>query len=162
MTLGARLRSHVATIIAAILRVRPLMRAPILIYRAGCGALFGSRMLMLEHIGRTSGIRRNVVLEVIDRPAPDRFLVASGFGDKAQWFRNIRADPRVRVYHRGRPPRAATARVLTPQEASRSLADYAERHPRSWEHFKPVLERTLGRPIDETAPSLPIVDLRLD
>lgn len=161
MSVGTWLSSRLAETAARILHIRPLMRAPVWIYRGGAGALFGSRLLMLEHTGRTSGISRNVVLEVIGQPAADRYLVASGFGEKAQWFQNIRADPRVRVYSRGAPPRAARARVLTPQEAGRALSDYAERHPRAWDRFKPVLERTLGHPIDESNPRLPIVELRL-
>jgi hypothetical protein len=34
------------------------MRAPIWIYRAGAGGLFGSRILMIGHIGRKSGAPR--------------------------------------------------------------------------------------------------------
>jgi deazaflavin-dependent oxidoreductase (nitroreductase family) len=74
------------------------MRAPIWIYRARAGALFGSRVLMLEHVGRKSGARRYAVLEVVDHPSPEVYVIASGFGRKAQWFLNIEADPRVRVY----------------------------------------------------------------
>jgi deazaflavin-dependent oxidoreductase (nitroreductase family) len=37
-------------------------------------------------------------LEVVDHPSPEVYVIASGFGRKAQWFRNIEADPRVRVY----------------------------------------------------------------
>ncbi len=147
---------------ARILRSRPLMRAPVWIYRAGGGALFGSRLLMLEHIGRKSGIRRNVVLEVVGHPTPERYLVASGFGDQAQWFRNIEANPRVRVYAGSRSPSPATARVLPRADADRALGDYARRHPRAWNRFKPVLERTLGSPIAETDSALPIVEIRLD
>ncbi|MET8156751.1 hypothetical protein ABZT47_10295 [Sphaerisporangium sp. NPDC005289] len=40
---------------ARVLRTRRLVRAPIWLYRAGLGILFGSRLLMLEHIGRTTG-----------------------------------------------------------------------------------------------------------
>jgi deazaflavin-dependent oxidoreductase (nitroreductase family) len=117
---------------------------------------------MLEHVGRKSGIRRNVVLEVIGRPTPDSYLVASGFGEKAQWFRNIKANPRVRVYAGSRTASPATARVLTQQEADRALSDYVRRHPQAWNQLKPVLERTLGSSITETDTSLPIVELRLD
>jgi deazaflavin-dependent oxidoreductase (nitroreductase family) len=162
MTVDTWLRAQIATVAAGVLQVRPLMRAPVWIYRAGAGALLGPRLLMLEHTGRRSGLRRNVVLEVIGHPTPERYLVASGFGEKAQWFLNIQAHPEVRVYHRGRPPAAATARVLTPPEAGQILRGYAERHPRAWNRFKPVLERTLGRPIDESHTTLPIVELRLD
>jgi deazaflavin-dependent oxidoreductase (nitroreductase family) len=153
--------SRLAAVGARILRARPLMRAPIWIYKAHAGAVFGSRLLMLEHIGRKSAARRYVVLEVVDHPTPDSYLVASGFGAKAQWFRNIKANPRVRVYTRSHAPVPATARMLSPQEADRALGAYINAHPQAWERFRPVLERTLGSPIAETDTPLPIVELRL-
>jgi deazaflavin-dependent oxidoreductase (nitroreductase family) len=138
------------------------MRAPIWIYKARAGALFGARILMLEHVGRKSGAPRYAVLEVVDRPAPDAYVVASGFGRKAQWFRNIQANPRVRVYAGSQAPRRATARVLDRQQADRTLAAYRGRHPRAWERFRPVLEETLGERITDTNTPLPMVELRLD
>lgn len=146
---------------ARLLRSRPLMRAPTWIYRARAGALFGSRILMLEHVGRKSGAPRYAVLEVVDHPTPDSYVVASGFGRKAQWFRNIRANPGVRVYVGSRAPRPATARVLDRQEVDRTLASYRGRHPRAWERFRPVLEETLGERITDTDSPLPMVELRL-
>lgn len=145
-----------------LLRSRRLMRAPTWIYKARAGALFGSRILMLEHIGRSSGARRYAVLEVVDHPAPDRYIVASGFGRKAQWFRNVRANPRVRVYVGSHRPRRATARVLDQRETDSALVTYRSRRPRTWERFRPVLEQTLGEPITDTGSPLPMVELRLD
>jgi deazaflavin-dependent oxidoreductase (nitroreductase family) len=145
-----------------VLRSRPLVRAPIWIYRARAGALFGSRILMLEHLGRRSGARRYAVLEVVDHPTADTYVIASGFGRKAQWFRNIQAEPRVRVWAGSRPPTPASARVLGQREADRTLAAYRSRHRRTWEQFRPVLEETLGVPITDTDTPLPLVELRLD
>jgi len=159
---GSRSPSWFAALGARILRSRTLMRAPIWIYRARAGAIFGSRLLMLEHIGRKSGARRYVVLEVVDHPTHGSYVVASGFGEKAQWFRNISANPRVRVYAGSRAPTPATARIMVQHEADRALSAYADRHPRAWERFRPVLEHTLGSPITETDTPLPIVELRLD
>jgi deazaflavin-dependent oxidoreductase (nitroreductase family) len=153
--------SRLAAVGARILRARPLMRAPIWIYKARAGAVLGPRLLMLEHIGRRTGTRRYVVLEVVDHPTPDSYVVASGFGGKAQWFRNIKANPQVRVYTGSRAPVPATARIMIQQEADHALAAYANRHPRAWERFRPVLEQTLGSPITETDTPLPIVELRL-
>jgi deazaflavin-dependent oxidoreductase (nitroreductase family) len=161
MTSPARPPSRLAAVGARILRPRPLMRAPIWVFKARAGAVLGSRLLMLEHTGRTSGVRRYVVLEVVDHPTSDSYVVASGFGQKAQWFRNIKANPRVRVYAGSHAPMPATARIMTQQEADRALSAYASRHPRAWERFRPVLERTLGRPITETDTPLSIVELRL-
>jgi deazaflavin-dependent oxidoreductase (nitroreductase family) len=95
------------------------------------------------------------------RSTPASYVVASSFGEKAQWFRNIKADPRVRIYTGSRAPIPATARIVTQQEADRALGAYAKRHPRAWQRFKPVLERTLGSPITEADTPLPIVELRL-
>jgi hypothetical protein len=54
---------------ARLLRSRRLVRAPIWLYRIRAGGLLGTRMMMLEHIGRTSGERRYVVLEeTLGRP----------------------------------------------------------------------------------------------
>jgi deazaflavin-dependent oxidoreductase (nitroreductase family) len=147
---------------ARLLRSRTLMRAPIWIYRARLGFLFGSRLLMLEHIGRTTGLPRQVILEVVDHPTPDTYVVPSGFGDRAQWFRNVQANPRVRVHASGRAPTPATARVLGQQEADRALSAYRRRHPMAWANFKSVVEETLGSRIDDTNTELPIVELRLD
>jgi deazaflavin-dependent oxidoreductase (nitroreductase family) len=147
---------------ARLLRSRRLMRAPIWIYKARAGALLSSRLLMLEHIGRKSGARRDVVLEVVDHPTPETFIVASGFGSKAQWLRNIEANPRVRIYAGIRARADATARVLDQHEADSVLAAYRDRHPRAWAQFKPVLEETLGGPIHDTNTELPLVELRLD
>ena len=151
-----------ASLAGRLLRSRLLVRAPIWIYKARAGALFGSRLLLLEHIGRKSGTRRYAVLEVVDHPAPDIYVVASGFGRKAQWFRNIEANPRVRVYAGSQEPRTAAARVLTIPEADRTLAAYRTRHPRAWQRMRPVLEDTLGVPITDTDTPLPLVELRLD
>lgn len=146
---------------AGLLRVRWFVRAPIWLYRAGLGFVFGSRLLLLEHIGRTSGARRYVVLEVVDRPRPGRYVVASGFGGRAQWFRNVRANPHVRVSVAGHGPRPAAARLLEPAEAAATLRRYASAHPRAWAKLRPVLEETLGAEIGEDHTDLPLVALDL-
>jgi deazaflavin-dependent oxidoreductase (nitroreductase family) len=144
-----------------ILRSRILMRAPIKLYHARLGFVFGRRTLMLEHVGRRTGARRYVVLEVIDYAAPDVYTVVSGFGSRAQWFRNVTAQPQVRVSIGSRGPRAAVARVLTTVEADAALRSYAARHARAWNALKPALENALGATITEQGTPLPMVELRL-
>ncbi len=72
--------------------------------------------------------RARVVLEVVDRPRPGTYLVASGFGARAQWLRNVAVNPQVRVYARGHRPAPATARLLTSDETAAALAAYAAGH----------------------------------
>lgn len=161
-TTTSRASQTVASRAAALLRVRWFVRAPIWLYRARLGFLFGSRLLMLEDIGRTSGQRRYVVLEVTARPSPDSYIVASGFGARAQWFRNVRANPQVRVYLGSRRPVPAIARALTGEQSASALTSYANAHPRAWRTLKPVFEATLGAQIGEQTTTLPLVAFDLD
>ncbi len=159
--MGRTANESILTAIGArLLRSRRFVRAPVWIYKARAGALFGSRILMLEHTGRKSGSPRYAVLEVVDHPAAGVYVIASGFGRKAQWFLNIEANPRVRVYVGSHAPRRATARVLDQAETDRTLAAYRDRHPGTWDRFRPVLENTLGAPITDTGSPLPMVELR--
>ena len=146
---------------AELLRVRWLARAPIGLYWARLGFLLGPRLLMLEHLGRKSGTRRYVVLEVVARPRPGTYVVASGFGARAQWFRNVRANPHVRIYAGAHRPAPATARLLTHEETAAALAAYAAAHPRAWAALKPVFETTLGARISDQETSLPMIAFEL-
>jgi deazaflavin-dependent oxidoreductase (nitroreductase family) len=157
----SRLTRSMAARTAALLRVRWFVRAPIALYRARLGFVFGSRLLMLEHTGRNTGARRHVVLEVVSRPRPGNYVVVSGFGDRAQWFRNVRANPDVRIWISGGRPRPATARLLGADEAAAALAAYVDAHPRAWAALKPVFEATLATAIDDRHTSLPMIALAI-
>jgi deazaflavin-dependent oxidoreductase (nitroreductase family) len=141
--------------------VRWFVRAPIWLYRARLGFVFGSRLLMLEHTGRKSGLPRYVVLEVVDHPDANSYVVASGFGARAQWFRNVQAEPHVRVVIGGRRPAPATARLLPAEDSAVVLHAYARNHPRAWKKLKPVFESTLGAEIGEHGTGLPLVALHM-
>lgn len=142
---------------AKMLRTRWLVRAPIRLYRAGLGFLFGSRMLMLSHTGRRSGATRFVVLEVVDRPTPDQLIIVSGFGTDAQWYRNIQADPHVRVWIGTRRGLPAIATPMSSGESAAALARYAERHPVAWNRLRATIEEATRAPVD----SLPMVRVQL-
>jgi deazaflavin-dependent oxidoreductase (nitroreductase family) len=146
---------------ARLLRSTLLMRAPIWMYRARLGFMFGSRLLLLEHIGRRTGARRLVVLEVVGHPASDTYVVASGFGSRSQWYRNVTAHPRVRVSVAHRRAVPAEARVLEPSQAVTALQEYVDRHRRAWLALKPVLENTLGAQIGDDGAGLPLMELEL-
>lgn len=113
-------------------RSRFLMRAPIGMYRAGLGFLFGTRLIMLEHVGRSSGATRFVVLEVVSRPTPTTVVVASAVGPRAQWFQNLAVEPNCHVSTGWRRRISATATILDAESAGRFLAEYQLRHPAFW------------------------------
>ncbi|GAB3209462.1 deazaflavin-dependent oxidoreductase, nitroreductase family [Marinactinospora thermotolerans DSM 45154] len=126
---------------------RALFRAPILLYRVGLGRLLGRRLVLVTHIGRVSGRPRRVVLEVVGRePETGGLLVASGYGARSQWLRNITREPRIRfqVGHRVHEGRAVP---LSPEESGRRLAEYARARPRT----AAALMRAIGHEVDGTA-----------
>ena len=161
-SLVEQLHDQLARAGARLLRLPLLMRAPIWMYRVRLGFVFGSRLLLLEHIGRRTGARRLVVLEVVGHPAPDTYVVVSGFGSRSQWYRNVAAHPRVRVSVAHRSAVPADARVLEPVQAETVLQAYLDRHPRAWSALKPVLENTLGTPIGDDGAGLPLMQLELN
>jgi deazaflavin-dependent oxidoreductase (nitroreductase family) len=143
---------------------RTLARAPVWLYRARLGFLFGNRFLLIEHIGRRTGSARYVVVEVVERPGADRYVVASGFGERAQWFRNVLVTPRVRVSVGRRRLVPADASVLDPADAAAAVRRYRTAHPWAWRVLRPLLERiapaVAGSP-DELASRIPMVELAL-
>ncbi len=142
---------------AKALTTRGVVRAPIALYRHGWGWLFGSRILMLEHTGRTTGQPRYVCLEVVERPAADRVVVVSGFGARAQWYRNLAADPHCRVTIGRRASVPATARLMDAAESRDALIRYQQAHPAAWRQLRRVIEKAVHHPVEE----LPMVELAL-
>ena len=129
-----------------VLGTRWLVRAPIGLYRAGFGWLFGHRLLMLEHLGRVTNEPRFVVVEVVDR-GTNRLLIASGFGRRAQWYRNLEANG-VAFVSTGSAYRVpATVRLLDDAESRVALDDYARRHPLAYRVLGPVLTRLSDDPV---------------
>ncbi len=145
----------VAGLGARVLRTRALVRAPIGVYRAGLGFLLGTRMLMIEHIGRRSGARRYVVLEVVDHPARDEYVIVSGFGTTSQWYRNIAAHSEIRIWTGLRRGLPATATPMTDQESATALEHYIQHHPRAWKNLRAAIEHATGAPV-ETLPMIRI------
>ena len=126
--------------------MRWALRLPIGLYRLGLGGLLGRRFLLLTHTGRRSGQVRRTVLEVVRHdPASGETIVASGWGERADWLRNVEAAPRVTVQIGGRRMDALAER-LSPAAAGGELLDYQRRHPAALKE----LVRFMGYQLDGT------------
>ena len=137
---------------ARLLKTTWLMRMPIPMYRAGFGWLFGQRLVMIEHLGRVSHEARYVVVEVVERER-NAIRVASGFGDRSQWYRNLRANG-VAYLSTGRARRVRTAvRLLDRTESNAVLSRYAVAHPDAWRHLSSAMDVAAGG-----AAHIPIVE----
>ena len=150
-------RVDLAGLAARALRTRAFVRAPIPLYRHGFGWLFGPRVLMLEHTGRSTGQARYVCLEVVERPSADEIVIASGFGTEAQWYRNLLADPHCYVSIGRRRRVSAAATVLGDEATALVLDRYRRAHPRTWARLSGAIEHAVNHPVTE----LPMVRLTL-
>jgi deazaflavin-dependent oxidoreductase (nitroreductase family) len=125
-----------------------LLRLPISAYRVGLGWLFGRRLLLLNHLGRISGKPHQTVLEIVEHDASDgSYIVASGWGPNAAWYRNIRQTPDVTIQV-GRRTIPVKAVPLDQSAGAEIFARYASRHRRVATY---VLPRALGMSVDGSA-----------
>lgn len=124
-----------------------LFRLPLLFYRWGLGGVFGRRLVVVNHIGRVTGKTRQVVLEVIAHdPTDGSYVVASGWGPNAAWFRNVVHTPEVTLQV-GRRTIPATGVRLSTEEGADLMAWYAAKHRRAARHLLP---RLMGYAVDGT------------
>jgi deazaflavin-dependent oxidoreductase (nitroreductase family) len=122
-------------------------RLPIALFRAGLGFLFGPRLVMIEHRGRVSNRRRFVMVECVDRLGAT-IRVASGFGEQAQWYRNIAANGIAYITSGRRRRVRVTPRMLSREESDRALEEYAGAHPTTWRHLSSAIRVATGHDPD--------------
>jgi deazaflavin-dependent oxidoreductase (nitroreductase family) len=143
--------------------LRLMLRLPIWLYRLRLGWLLGNRFLLLTHVGRKTGLPHQTVVEIVSHnSANDRYVIASGWGRKSDWFRNIQKTPEVRVQVGERNFRAH-ATILSVAEAEEELLGYAHKHPAA---FRELAKFMMGEHLEATredcgklAQSIPLVAL---
>jgi deazaflavin-dependent oxidoreductase (nitroreductase family) len=141
---------------------RALFRAPIWLYRVGLGALLGRRFILITHVGRTSGTARQTVVEVVTIDSgTGAITVASGFGDRSDWYLNVLAHPAIAV-QLGSRRLSVSAHRLSPDEAADAMVRYARRHPLAGRELCRFMGmRVDGSPADFAAAGRRIPMLRL-
>lgn len=121
-----------------------LLRLPVVVYQLGLGGLFGHRFLMLTHRGRKSGRLRQTVLEVVRYdPHTRESTVVSGWGERADWYRNLQASPSIAV-ETGGNRYVPTFRVASPDEAYAAIKDYDQDFPTPLRPIARSIVRRLG------------------
>ena len=137
-------------------------RAPIWFYRLGLGWLLGSRFVLLNHVGRKTGKVRQAVVEVVKHDKDTgAYIVASGFGEKSDWYQNILVHPELTIQV-GRERIRACAERLPLAQAAEVLLDYNRRYPATLRALAGILGyRTDGSEADVRylANVIPIVAL---
>ena len=107
---------------------RLAFRFPIRLFHAHMGWLMGHRFLLLTHTGRKSGLIRQNILEIVRYDNNTGVcVVASGWGEKSDWVRNITANPKI-VYQVQNRQYTGIAERLVPEAAAQELYAYARHY----------------------------------
>jgi deazaflavin-dependent oxidoreductase (nitroreductase family) len=143
--------------------LRALLRAPIWLYCWNLGWMMGGRFLLLTHIGRKSGLKRQTVIEVVSHDESTGVTyVAAAWRDQSDWYRNVQQNPIVGVQVRNRRFQARAEEVSS-QEAEARLWDYAQEHPTAFRELVMVMLGERLPPNKETcrkvAESVPVISL---
>ncbi len=140
-----------------------VLHLPVGVFRARLGFVFGNRFVMLEHVGRRSGRTRYTPLEVVGHEG-NAFIVCSGTGPNADWYRNITTTPAKALWVGSRRCEVAQRLLPTP-EAATAFARYESAHAKSASR----LMELMGVSHDGTHQSretmveqIPMVELRIE
>jgi len=106
---------------------KALWRAPLLFWRLGLGPISGRLFLVLTVRGRKSGLPRYTMLEYYKLDGNK--YVTCAFGERAQYYRNILADPHVTVQTADGTERARTVRVTDDDEMMMVYELFKRRDP---------------------------------
>jgi deazaflavin-dependent oxidoreductase (nitroreductase family) len=87
----------------------------------------GNLVLLLTTTGRKTGLERVTPLQYEEHDSV--IYVASARGEKADWFRNIQANPRVRVQIRGRHFSGSAEPITDPERIADFLELRLQKHP---------------------------------
>ena len=124
--------------------LRFFFRAPVWFYRLHLGWLLGSRFLLINHVGAKTGLPRRAVVEVIKKDrALDHYWIASGYGARAQWYKNLVKTPAVTIQVGARVLQVM-ARELDPEQRSELMVECVADHPTAAKQ----LMRMLGYGVD--------------
>ncbi|MCJ7779916.1 MAG: nitroreductase family deazaflavin-dependent oxidoreductase, partial [Acidimicrobiia bacterium] len=107
---------------------RLLKLPPRMLYAIGLGAVYGRVVLLLTTRGRRTGRSRITPLQY--EQVSGAFVVASARGERADWYRNVVANPRVEVRVRRSRFSGIAETCTDPVRIADFLELRLERHPR--------------------------------
>ena len=106
-----------------------VFRVPRPLYHRGWGWLLGDTFLLLVHAGRRTGKPYSTTTMVLRYdPETHEAVICSAWGPDADWIRNIRVRPALRVQI-GRQSFTPEQRFLSQEESLAVVAEFRRRHP---------------------------------
>lgn len=111
---------------------RFFFRLPLYLWRLGLGPLLPTHLLVLTTTGRKSGLPRHTALEYTQMN--QRKYIASGWGKRSDWYKNIMADPYVTVQTGPDGVESGEVHRVTDEAELRALFDVF-RHSPAWDIY---------------------------
>lgn len=107
-------------------------KVPVFLHKMGLGGwerLLGAKWMLITHIGRKSGKRYDSMVDVMDYDkANDTFYIEAAYGARADWYKNIQANP-VFEAEVGRRKFKARAGALTTEGTGEMLVQFYRSKP---------------------------------
>jgi deazaflavin-dependent oxidoreductase (nitroreductase family) len=106
-----------------------MFRLPLHLYRRGWGPLLGHTFLVLVHVGRKTGSPHETAAMTLGFDSTtNEATICSAWGPNADWVRNLRARPALRVQI-GRESFVPEHRFLSDDEAFAAGIEFRRQHP---------------------------------
>jgi len=106
-----------------------VFRVPLPLYRRGLGWLLGHTFLVVTHAGRKTGKpHATVAMALAYDPGTHETVICSGWGENADWIRNIRVRPALQI-EIGRELFTPEQRFLSEDESFAVVVEFRRRHP---------------------------------
>ncbi len=103
-------------------------KAPVHLWRLGLEPLMGKVFMLITHTGRKSGLPRRTLVEY--HTAEGNKYVPCAFGERAQWYKNIVADPNVTIQTAGGAESMKARRVTEDEELRTAVNLLRWRNPK--------------------------------
>ena len=103
-------------------------RLPVYLFRLGLGWMLGKKFVLINHLGRVTGLPRQAVVEVVEADQDSGCVtVVAGYGEQTQWYQNLRVSPDV-IIQLGRRKIPVTAVFVSPKDGEEIMVRYSERY----------------------------------
>jgi deazaflavin-dependent oxidoreductase (nitroreductase family) len=106
---------------------KAMFKAPIFLWRMGLGPILGQMLMLITHTGRRSGLPRRTMVEY--HTLDGQRYAPCAFGARAQWYRNIMADPYVTIQTAAGTEHVKARRVTDSEELLAVYALLRQRNP---------------------------------
>ncbi len=108
-------------------KIHPVQKLHCFLYSIGLGLVVGKIILLLTTTGRKSGLKRVTPLQYEE--INGKYYLGSARGIKSDWYRNIKADPRVEIRVKNLRFKGLAETVTDPIRIADFLEIRLERHP---------------------------------